>query len=243
MATVLQVIERAYAKVNGETEKIVENSDDYNSYLMALNHSMEVWATTPYVKWQLLFNPDYVLATVVTEDVLEYEITDADRIVLANTPRDAIYLIKEGLVVKKMKMVDQALFQSSTSRNICMMVDDKLYFKELSDDIIGAAINLPVYMLPPLHQGATETVRIDSTVWLVTEIAAYICDASPVPFIARNAKKYEKQATDLMKTMKSNNRRSQMLSIKKVGDRRFNSLSSAIDAGVGIGGGSFDNLE
>lgn len=243
MATVKQVIEEAYTKVNGEYEAVVEGSDDFKTYLNVLNQVMESWAHTPYVKWQSLFNPDYTLSTTVANDVLEYPVDDVGRVVLANSPLDAVYFVNGGSVVEKFKMVDQAFFQASRSKNICMMVGDNLYLKEVKPEISGTKIQLPVYMLPPKYTAASEEVRIDSVPWLVTEMAAFLCDASPVPFIARNADKFYKQAQILMKTMRDNNRHRQTLSIKRVGDRRFTSLSSAIDAGIGVGGGSFDDLD
>ena len=243
MATVREIIERAYTKVNGEYESLAETGDDFKTYLNVMNQVMESWAHTPYVKWQSLFNPDYTLPTLVANNVLEYEVADIDRIVLANSPLDAIYFVNGGSVVEKFKMLDQALFQASRARNICMLVGGKLHLKEVKPEISGTAIQLPVYMLPPKYTGASQEVAVDSVPWLITEMAAFICDASPVPFIARNADKFYQQAQILMKTMRSNNRHAQILSIKRVGDKRFTSLSSAIDAGVGVGGGSFDDLD
>ena len=243
MATVREIIEKAYTKTNGEYEAMVESSDDFRTYLSVLNQVMENWASTPYVKWQTLFNPDYTLPDTVANGVLEYDIPDIDRIVLANSPLDAVYFVNAGSVVEKFKMVDQALFQSSRSKNIVMMVGDKLYLKEVKPEISGTSIQLPVYMMPPKYTSGSEEVRVDSVSWLVSAMAAFVADASPVPFIARNADKFAKEAAIFMKTMRENNRHAQILSIKRVGDKRFTSLSAAIDAGVGVGGGSFDDLD
>lgn len=243
MATVKAIIEKAYTKVNGEYEAVVESSDDFKTYLNVLNQVMQSWAHTPYVKWGTLFNPDYTLPTLVANNLLEYTIPDINRIHVANSPLDAVYFVNGGSVVKKFKMVDQALFQASRSHNLAMLAGDKIYFKTVTPDISGTSIQLPVYMLPPEYTSASQEVRIDSETWLITEMAAFICDASPVPFIARNADKFYKQSAILMKSMRQNNRHSQILSVKKVGDKRFTSLSSAIDAGVGVGGGSFDDLD
>lgn len=243
MATVREIIEKAYTKVNGEYEIVAESSDDFKTYLSVLNQVLEVWAHTPFVKWQSLFNTNYTLPALVANNVLQYEIPDIDRIHVANSPLDAVYFVNADSVVKKFKMVDQAFFQSSRSSNIAMIAGDSLHLKAVTPDISGTSIQLPVYMLPPKYVSANETVRVDSVPWLVTEMAAFVCDASPVPFIARNADKFSKQAAMLMKTMRENNRHSQILSIKRVGDKRFTSLSAAIDAGVGVGGGSFDDLD
>jgi uncharacterized membrane protein (DUF106 family) len=47
-------------------------------------------------------------------------------------------------------------------------------------------------------------------------MAAFICSSSPVPFIARNADRYEKEAAVFMKEMRENNRRTQALMIKRL---------------------------
>lgn len=244
MSTVLDVINKAYTKVNGEYELQVEDSDDFKTYLGVLNQVMEMWAHTPYVKWQSLFDMTYKLPDAVAADTLQYDFPDMDRVVIGNTPLDYVYFVDgNGAVIKKYKMLDQALFQATTDTNVCMLASDGLHLKNVSDDLIGAFIQLPAYLLPTAYTTAAQNVRIDSVPWLVTSMAAFICDASPVPFIARNADKFQKQAEIYMKTMRSNNRHSQMMSIKGTSNKAITSLSQAIEAGVGIGGGSFDSID
>jgi hypothetical protein len=243
MATTLQVIDKAYTKVNGEFEAQVSGSDDFKTYLNVLNQVMEMWAHTPYVKWQSLFDMSYTLPTAVVADTLVYSFPDMDRVVIGNTPLDWIYFTAEsGLIVDKYKMVDQALFQASNSDKLCMLASDGLHLKTAPTDLAGNLIQLPAYLLPPEYTLATETVRIDSIPFLVASMAAFICDASPVPFIARNADKFKDEAKIFMKTMKDNNRHSQLLSLKRTNKNTITTISQAIDAGVGIGGGSFDNV-
>ena len=244
MATVQQVIDRAYRKVNGEFEAQVEGSDDWKTYLSALNENLEMWANTPYVKWQSLFDMTYQLPDAVASGVVDYDFPDMDRVVVGNTPLDSVYFVDDGgAVMKKYKMIDQALFQASNSSDICMLASDGLHLKTVSDDLVGTHIQLPAYLLPEALTTAAQEVRIDSLSWLICSIAADICDASPVPFIARNADKFYKQAEIYMKTMRSNNRHSQILSLKPTNMKTITTLSQAIAAGVGIGGGSFNNVD
>lgn len=244
MATVKQIIEKAYTKVNGEYELLTETSDDFITYLNVLNQVMEMWAHTPYVKWQSLFDMEYELPDAVASGVLQYDFPDMDRVVVGNTPLDSIYFVDgAGSVIKKYKMVDQATFQSSTVQNICMLAADGLHLKSVPEELVGTFIRLPAYLLPEVYTTGSQTVRIDSLPWLITSMAAFICDASPVPFIARNSDKYYKQAEIYMKTMRDNNRHRQTLSIKGTGNMQITSLSQAIAAGVGIGGGSFDIID
>lgn len=244
MATVLDVINKAYTKVNGEFEAQISGSDDFKTYLSVLNQVMEMWAHTPYVKWQSLFDMEYQLPDVVVADQLQYDFPDMDRVVVGNTPLDYVYFVDNtGAVIKKYKMLDQALFQATTVLNVCMLASDGLHLKSAPEELVGLHIQLPAYLLPAEYTLATETVRVDSIPWLVTSMAAFICDASPVPFIARNAEKFYKQADIYMKTMRENNRHSQMLSIKATSNNTITSLSQAIEAGVGIGGGSFDIID
>lgn len=244
MATVQQVIDRAYRKVNGEFEAQVEGTDDWKTYLSSMNECLEMWARTPYVKWQSLFDMEYQLDDPVEADKLQYDFDDMDRVVIGNTPLDWVYFVDDnGVVVKKYKMVDQALFQSSTADNICMLASDGLHLKKVDMDMVGLHIQLPAYLLPATYTTASQTVRIDSATWLVTAMAADICDASPVPFIARNADKFYKQAEIYMKTMRDNNRHRQILTLKRTNNNTITTLSEAIAAGVGIGGGSFDSID
>ena len=244
MATVLDIVNKTFTKVNGEYEAQVTGSDDFNTYLSVLNQVMEMWAHTPYVKWQSLFDMTYQLPDAVTSGTLLYAFPDMDRVVVGNTPLDSVYFVdNNGVVMKKYKMVDQAIFQASNSDDICMLASDGLHLKQVEETLVGTFIQLPAYLLPPEYTLSTETVRIDSVPWLVTAMSAFICDASPVPFIARNSKKFYEQADIYMKTMRDNNRHSQILSLKRTNSGTITSLSQAIEAGTGIGGGSFDNID
>lgn len=240
MAIVKDIIERAYTKVNGEYEALIENSDDFKTYLNVLNQVMEIWATTPYVKWQSLFDMDYTIGTVVAGQFV-YPITNPENIIIGNTPFDSTYFVDgTGATVKKYKMTDQALFDATTVTDVCSIASEGLRLKSLPTEIIGTTIRLPAYIKPPTYTLGSQTVKIDSVQWLVTYMAAFICDASPVPFIARNADKFYKQADILMKTMRSNNKIRQHLTIKRAGQsvsQNFANLSQAINAGVGVGGG------
>lgn len=244
MATVKEVIEKAYTKVNGEYEAVTEGSDDFNTYLSVLNQVMEQWFDTPYVKWQSLFNPSYQLPSTVSGGQLVYPIEDAEAIRIANSPLDSVYFVDDNEVVMgKYKMLDQALFQASNSANTCAVFGGDLHLKSVEDKIVGTHIRIPAYVKPPAYKLGSEKVKVDSTPWLIAAMSASICDASPVPFIARNADKYYKQAEVFMKTMREDNRRRQILSLKGTANRTITSLSGAIDAGVGVGGGSFDNID
>lgn len=248
MATVKEIIEKAYTKVNGEYEAIVESSDDFKTYLNVLNQVMETWATMPYVKWQSLFNMNYMLTGLVTLGQFLYPITDMGSIRIANTPFDNVFFINNlGNIAKKYKITDQALFDASNVTDICSITSGGLRLKTLAAEIIGTSIRLPAYVNPPLYTIASQVVKIDSVQWLVSYIAAFICDASPVPFIARNADKFYKQAEIFMKTMRDDNRHLQHLTIKRanqsIGDQNFANLSQAINAGVGTGGGNLDFID
>lgn len=244
MATVKDIIEKAYTKVNGEFEAVVESSDDFKTYLNVMNQVLENWAQTPYVKWQSLFNMTYQLPDAVVTDELHYAFPDMDRVVIGNTPLDYVYFVDiNGAVVDKYKMLDQALYQSSTAKKVCMLASDGLHLKTAPIELNGTHIQLPAYLLPATYTTADQVVRVDSVSWLVTAMAAFICDASPVPFIARNAEKFAKEAAVYMKTMRDNNRHTQLMSIKRVSSPEITSLSQAIEAGVGIGGGSFDIID
>lgn len=216
MANVKQIIERAYTKASGEYELFVEASDDFNTYLNILNQTMASWARTPYVKWQSLFDIDYTLPDPVVAEVTKYNVVDADTVKLANSPYDSVYFVDDdNKVVSQFKMVDQAVFQSTEAQDVCCLVKDGLHLKSVPEEIVGTKIKLPVYVMPPEYTTATQEVRIDSTQWLVTAMAAFVASSSPVPFIARNADRYEKEAAVLMKDMKEQNRRRQHLVIKK----------------------------
>lgn len=219
MATVLvkDVINKAYTKVNGEFEEQVEGSDDWKTYLNVLNQVMDNLAHTPYVKWQIFFDPNFTLGAVVS-NTLSYDIPTPYGITIGNSPFDYVYFDLGGSVVARYKIVDVAKFQSTDVNDVAAISGSKLLLKSTESKIVGATIRIPVYKDPALYTLGSETVAIDSVPWLVASMAAFIADTSPVPFIARNADKFYKEAAIFMKEMRENNRRTQALVIKKLND-------------------------
>ncbi|CAN5702274.1 hypothetical protein BH23PAT2_BH23PAT2_08490 [soil metagenome] len=214
MATVKEIAEKAYTRVNGEFELLVEGSDDFKTYLNVLNQCMEGLAHTPYVKWQIFFDMNYTLGTIV-DATLSYDIPlGGSNITFGNSPFDYVYFDLAGVVVAKYKVVDVAMFQSTSNAEVCAISGGKLWLKATATKIVGATIRAPAYIDPAPYTTAVQIVTVDSVPWLVHTMAAFVCDASPVPFISRNADKYYKLAEVYMKEMRENNRRTQALMIK-----------------------------
>lgn len=222
MTTVKSVIERTYAKVNGEFEAVVENSDDWNTYLNALNHIMEVLAHTPYVKWQIFFDMEYDLPEVVASGKTSYIIPELNSSSIANSPYDHVFIVgANGIVIDRYKLIDIAKFQAAESGKVCTIAGGSLHLKKVDPLLVGATIRIPIYKDPEPYTLGSQQVIIDNVPWLITEMAAMLSDASPVPFIARNADKFYKQSAILMKEMKDNNRRTQSLIIKSITTNRI----------------------
>ena len=211
MATVKKIIEKAVTKVNGEYEVLAESSSDFKNYLSVLNIVMGNWFDTPYVKWQSLFDMDFTLPDPVALGKLDYAVPNSENIEIANTPFDSIYFIKDGEVVAKYIMTDQAFFDSTSRKQVCMMTDDTLYLKDVTPDIVGATIRVPAYVRPPEYTTGSQEVVVDSVSWLVSAMATFVAESSPVPFIARNADKYAKESEKFLRAMKANNSRRQHL--------------------------------
>jgi hypothetical protein len=215
-ATVQQVIDKAYTKVNGEFEAQLEGSDDWKTYLAVLNQVMDNLAHTPYIKWQIFFNPNFTLGAVVN-GTLSYAIAGINGLTIGNSPFDNVYFVDgTGAVVAKYKIVDAAMFQNTTNTQVAMVAGSSLYLKATESKIVGTTIRLPVYADPAPYTAAGQSVVVDSVPWLVASMAAFICASSPVPFIARNADRYEKEAAVFMKNMRENNRRTQALMVKRL---------------------------
>jgi hypothetical protein len=217
MATVKDIIEKAYTKVNGEYEAVVESSDDFRTYLNVLNQMMDGLAHIPFVKWQIFFDMEYDLPDPVVADTLSYTISALNSITIANSPFDHVFFVDGGgAVVAKYKLVDVAMFQATENTQVCAIAGNKLWLKATEDKIVGTTIRVPAYVDPAPYTSASQPVVIDSVPWLVTSMAAFICDASPVPFIARNADKFAKEAQVFLKEMRENNKRNQALIIKSL---------------------------
>lgn len=215
MATVKEIIEKTYTKVNGEYEAVEQSSDDFKTYLNVLNQVMEGLAHTPYVKWQIFFDMEHDLPDAVANGTLAYDIPDLHSITIGNSPFDHVFFINgAGTIVAKYKLIDIAMFQNTSNTQVATIAGGKLHLKATESKIVGTTIRIPAYVDPVPYTTAAQTVVVDSVPWLVSEMSAFICDASPVPFIARNADKFYKQSAIYMKEMRENNKRNQALIIK-----------------------------
>lgn len=205
----LQLINQIYAKVNGEYETIVENSDDFISYLNSINRKLIDWANEPDVKWKSLYNPDYLLETTVASDIGSYPIGNVKE--FGNSIHDNIYFINpQGEIVDTYKLVGVAGFEVDTTPKRATIAGNNLLLKTPIDDkLVGCKVRIPVYINPPLVSLPTDIPQIDSISWLIAACAADMSAASPVPFIARNAERFDKEADRAMLKMKQNNRISQ----------------------------------
>lgn len=216
MSTVKEVIEDAYTKVNGEYEAIVESSDDFKTYLRVLNIVMKNLAHMPYVKWRIFFDMEFDLPDAVEDGTLSYTIPDISKIDIANSPTDHIFFMSGNTVVAKYKLVSLPIFQSTSNTAVATIAGDKLYLKATESKILGATIRIPVYKDPEAYTSASQEVLVDSVPWLVASMSTFICASSPVPFIARNADRYEKEAAVFMKQMRDVNKQMQSLVISKL---------------------------
>ncbi len=216
MFTVKEIIEDAYTKVNGEYEAVVESSDDFKTYLRVLNIVMQNLAHMPYVKWRIFFDMEFDLPDVVADGTLSYTIPDISTIDIANSPTDHIFFMSGNTVAAKYKLVSLSIFQSTSNMQVATIAGDKLYLKETDSKIVGTTIRIPVYKDPPSYTSASQEVLIDSKPWLIASMAAFVCASSPVPFIARNADRYEKEAAVFMKQMREVNKQMQALVLTKL---------------------------
>jgi hypothetical protein len=216
MSTVKEIIEDAYTKVNGEYEILVESSDDFKTYLRVLNIVMKNLCHMPYVKWRIFFDMEFDLPDAVADGTLSYTIPDISSIDIANSPTDHIFFMSDDIVVAKYKLVSLSIFQSTSNTQVATVAGDKLYLKATESKILGTTIRLPVYKDPAPYATADQEVLVDSTPWLVASMATFICASSPVPFIARNADRYEKEAAVFMKQMRDVNKQMQALILTKL---------------------------
>jgi hypothetical protein len=221
MATVKSIIEDVYTKVNGEYEQVPEGSDDFKTYLITLNQAMNAWFDYPYVKWQGLFNFNFILPELIEIGKLSYTVPNTCSILVGNSPYDSVYVLGYNKsTVGKYKMTDQALFDASRAEDVCTILGDKLVLKSVPLQYNNYSLRLPVYMRPKEYTSGSEEVMIPNKSWLIAYMAATLCDASPVPFIARNADKFYKQADIFMKQMRKNNSMRQHLFITGAGGQR-----------------------
>lgn len=209
------IIQQVYAKVNGEYEDVAIGSEDYNTYLNSINRKIMDWAYEEGVNWNSLFDPEHYLEGVVEESKEYYPVGD-----ILNPQQSIygyIYFEKDGEEVAKYQLVQPTRFEGNYEPQTATLTARGLRLHIPTDEaIIGARIRLPAYLRPIPMSKPTDVPQIDSVPWLIIASAADMCDASPVPFIARNAKSFREDANRIMIKLKQNNRIQQ----KKIQDDR-----------------------
>ena len=207
--TTLELIKQIYAKVNGEYEAVAENTDDYTTYLNAINRKIMDWGEEPNIKWQSLFDPNFTLTERVALDKEFYQLDPEDKIAsTGNTVFDHVFLVDDSCKVKhKLKMVNQVQFDSEPNANFVTINSRGLQMRNpVSEGFVGLKIRVPVYLKPTLVKTSNDKPKIDSIPWLIAAVAEDMARQSPVPFIQRGADKFEEQAKNLMITMKKDNK-------------------------------------
>jgi len=204
-----KIVNEIGRKLNGEFEVIEVDSDDWNTYVSALNENIDLY--NKMGKWRTSYNPNYILGTVSTDT--QYKIK---RGVVANISGAArsnvLFTDTDGVVLDKYKIVDQDIFDAADSGSGVATINSlglQIKAKTASNRIFGANIVIPAYIAVKPVTGTDSTVVTDDNYWLITKTAADLASTSPVSFIARNYDDLNTQATARLRDMKKANRISQ----------------------------------
>lgn len=211
---VSDVVNRLNTVINGEFEVVDTESDDWRTYLEAINHNITLLFNLPHTRWNILYDMNYYADGAVSKDNSEYSLPDFTDYILGNSIKDNIYFVKDNKVVSSRKLVRQDEYDSS--QKAATIVNDTLYVKGVSDNEVGCSIRIPVYGSIPQYRKPKDVMPDILAPYLIEASAGMLCAASPVSFIARNAERHEKRAEELYKALVEVNDVSQKSDIQPV---------------------------
>lgn len=193
-------------KLNGEFEEIEVDSDDWNTYVSALNENIDLY--NKMADWRSAYNPNYSIGNVSTDT--QYKLKQAIISNISGSARsNVLFVAADGTIIDKYKIVDQDIFDAADAgANVVTINSLGLQIKPKTSDsnIFGASIVIPAFIAVKPVTKPTDIVTTDDNYWLITKTAADLASTSPVSFIARNYDDLNTQATRREKAMKKANR-------------------------------------
>jgi len=196
-------------KLNGEFEVIEVDSDDWNTYVSALNEVIDLYNRMG--PWRTSYNPSYSIGTVTTDS--QYKMKQATIARISGTARsNVLFTDTDGTILDKYKIVDQDIFDDADADAGVATVNSlglQIKPKTADNKIFGANIVIPAFITVKKVTKTSDIVQTDDNYWLIAQTAANLSATSPVAFIARNYEDLKQDAKDRMKVMKKANRISQ----------------------------------
>lgn len=201
---VTEFIQQAYQVAMGESTAPTSGDENYTLLFNAGNLFIEAWQNEPDTDWNSLWGRATLESTISTTDT--YTLPTSVRKV--SREEDGVKLTSTTGQVQYFTCVKPTELYKGGNR--VAQIKDKLVFAEpftSGDPFIGATITVPFFGYATKLTGPTSVIPVDQPLWLV-----YMAGAE----LARHdyTKQYQApalidQATDFMKSMKSNNEEEQ----------------------------------
>lgn len=167
-----QLISAVMLKATGKVRNLPETDKKYQKILGIANMYIPVWQSEPNVDWQSLYDPNYNIGTLSTNQEYEIDFTKVTKI--SNVYGDTIKVKKDNQI-KEYTTVPPEQAGMYKGQDCCTISGNKLVFIDpiRSDDpVLGGQITIPVYLRAPLLSSPSDMVPVDNPMWLVVMCAA-----------------------------------------------------------------------
>jgi hypothetical protein len=172
--TVEEFISDAFQAATGKIPTFAVGSTKWNNLLAAGNRYQRVWARTPGIDWNSLYDPAYSAGTVTAAQT--FDLDDEIR-KISQQESDVIRITHSGstTVWSDYTIVDANRLRNMDTGNYAARIGRTIRFNNAfnsSSPQFGGTIYLPVYLFPEVLTGATDDLTVDDPDWLVYVVAA-----------------------------------------------------------------------
>jgi hypothetical protein len=167
-----QLVSAVILKATGKIRNLPDTDKKYQKIVGIANMYIPVWQSEPNVDWQSLYDPNYNIGILSTDQEYEIDFTKVAKI--SNIYGDTIKVKKDNQI-KEYTTVPPEQVGMYKGQDCCTIAGNKLVFIDPirnDDPILGGEIEIPVYLKASLLTGAGSTIPVDNPMWLVTMCAA-----------------------------------------------------------------------
>ena len=167
-----QLVSAVILKATGKIRNLPDTDKKYQKIVGIANMYIPVWQSEPNVDWQSLYDPNYNIGILSTDQEYEIDFTKVAKI--SNIYGDTIKVKKDNQI-KEYTTVPPEQVGMYKGQDCCTIAGNKLVFIDPirnDDPMLGGEIEIPVYLKALLLTGAGSTIPVDNPMWLVTMCAA-----------------------------------------------------------------------
>lgn len=172
--TVEEFISDSFQAATGKVSNFAVGSAKWNNFLAAGNRYQRVWARTPGIDWNSLYDPAFELGTVTAAQTFDL---DDDIRKLSQQESDVVRVLHDGSTTRwtEYTLIDANRLRDYDNNYYVAQIGRTLRFNTAftaDSQQFGGTIYVPCYLYPEVLTSASDDITVDDPDWLVLVVAA-----------------------------------------------------------------------